>query len=251
MRTLIERRADFRALHAGGCFLIPNPWDIGGAVRLQKLGFKALASSSAAAAWALGKEDYEITIDEIIAHLEMLTGATDLPVSADFENGFSNDPATIAVNVRRAIDAGVAGLSIEDRLEGTTLRDHDHAVACVQAAREAIDATGEDVLLIARTDPYFVDRKDPDLVIERVRAFANAGADCLFAPGVRDLPTIMRIVGAVAPKSVNVLRPSDIALTALADAGVRRISVGGGLAWAAWSAFDTAAAAFRDALPDR
>lgn len=245
---LATRRAQFRKLHEGGCFLLPNPWDIGSAVRLQRLGFEALATSSSAAAWAIGKEDYQITLEDALAHLELICGATDLPVNADFETGFATAPEGVAANVGRAIATGIAGLSIEDRAAGG-LRDHTLAVECVAAARAAIDASGEDVMLIARTEGYLVGQPDAKQATDRLLAFAEAGADCLYAPGVTDMALIADMVRAVAPLPLNAL-PMNPAMTpaALAAIGVRRISVGGWLASEAWKAFDKAAGGFRKSL---
>lgn len=234
----------FRELHANSCFLLPNPWDVGSAVRLERLGFQALASSSSAAAWAIGKSDYELTLDDALAHLRMLVGATSLPVNADFETGFSDDPATIADHVRRAVATGIAGLSIEDRSQGS-LRERDHAVECIRAAKAACG----DAMLVARTEAYLVGQPDLHLVIERLIAFAEAGADVLYAPGMRDLGEIATLVSAVAPLPLNVLdMGGDMDLKRVAAAGARRISVGGGLAWRAWQAFDAAAERFRHVL---
>lgn len=236
-----DQRAQFNALHQSGCFVLPNPWDIGGARRLQKLGFKAIASSSAAAAWTLGKADGELTLDEALDHLRLLCGAVDLPVNADFEAGFADDPDGVARNVTLAVGTGVAGLSIEDRT-GSELYAMALAVERIRAARAAIDATGEQVVLVARTEGFLVGRTDLASTIERLTAFAEAGADCLYAPGVRALSDIRQIVEAVAPKPVNVLlTTTDAALAELAEVGVRRVSVGGALAGRAWRAFDAAA----------
>jgi 2-methylisocitrate lyase-like PEP mutase family enzyme len=241
--TFAARRAAFRKLHESGCFIIPNPWDIGSATRLHAMGFKALASSSSAAGKALGKNDYQITLDECLAHLKMLVGATDLPVNADFENGFADAPADVAVNVARAIETGIAGLSIEDQTGGTLYPLH-LAVDRIKAARAAIDASGEDVLLIARTEGRLWGLSTPEEALARLTAYADAGADCLFAPGVTDLDEIGTHVRAVAPKPVNVLiMNADMRVADLAAAGVRRVSVGGALANAAWRAFDAAAEA--------
>ncbi len=241
--TFATRRAAFRALHADGCFVIPNPWDIGSARRLEKLGFKALASSSSAAAKALGLTDYQITLAQCLDHLTMLCGATDLPVNADFENGFADAPADVAANVTRAIATGVAGLSIEDQHEGK-LYPFELAVERIAAARAAIDASGEDVMLVARTEGMLWKLADCDAAIERLVAYADAGADVLFAPGVTDPDDIAAMVRAVAPKPVNVLIMNETMKNpGLAALGVRRISVGGALANAAWNAFDNAAAA--------
>lgn len=244
MTDIAARRAAFRALHESGCFLLPNPWDVGSAKRLAAIGFPALASSSAAAGWTIGKDDYELTVDDVIAHLDMLVGATDLPVNADFETGFSDDPATIAANVKRAVATGIAGLSIEDRSRDG-LRALDHAVDCVRAAKAACG----DAMLVARTEAYLVGQKDIGLATERLAAFAEAGADVLYAPGVTDLSEIEALVQAVSPKPLNVLRMGPaMDLKAVATTGVRRISTGGGLAGPAWAAFDTAAGTFAKAL---
>ncbi len=242
--TIAAPHAAFRALHAEGCFILPNPWDAGSAKRLAALGFAALASSSAAAAWALGKADYELSADDVIAHLDLLVRATTLPVNADFETGFSDDPAIIAANVARAVATGVAGLSIEDR-SGTGLRDESHAIDCIRAAKSACG----DAMLVARTEAWLVGIDDATFAIDRLVKFADAGADVLFAPGVRDVGTIADMVKAVAPRPVNVLRMGpDMDLRAVAAAGVRRISTGGALAKAAWAGFDALAADLRGAL---
>ncbi len=242
--NVTQARADFRALHASGCFILPNPWDIGSARRLEKLGFRALASSSAAAAWNLGKDDYELEADDVIAHLETLVGATSLPVNADFENGFSDDPATIAGNVARAVGVGVAALSIEDR-SGNGLRDEAHALECLRAAKAACS----DAMLVARTEAWLVGIDNASFAIDRLVKFADAGADVLYAPGVRDVAVIADIVRAVAPLPVNVLRMGpDMDLKAIAATGVRRISTGGALAAAAWAGFDKLAGELRGVL---
>lgn len=242
--ALARRRSAFRALHQQGCFVIPNPWDAGSATRLAKLGFKALASSSAAAAWALGQGDHGISLDQKIDHLAMLCAATDLPVNADFENGFADSPEAVADNVTRAIGTGICGLSIEDQKAVGQLYPLALATDRIAAARAAIDASGEDVMLVARCEAYLNNNKDPDFVIERLTAFAKAGADCLFAPGMTDAAEIAATVQAVAPLPVNVLiMNATMAVADLAALGVRRVSVGGALAGAAWRAFDEAAAA--------
>jgi 2-methylisocitrate lyase-like PEP mutase family enzyme len=238
------RRHTFRSLHEQGCFLLPNPWDVGGAVRLARMGFKAIASSSSACAMALGRTDYHITLQEALDHLRMLVGATDLPVNADFENGFADDPAGVAENVRKAIATGVAGLSIEDRFNKTLYPDQQ-AIERIVAAKRAIRDSGEDVILVARTEAYLVGHSDPKPVIARLIQFAEAGADCLYAPGVTDMAIISDIIKAVAPKPVNVLMYGpNMKVSDLANAGVRRISLGGALAGAAWQAFDRAAKEF-------
>jgi 2-methylisocitrate lyase-like PEP mutase family enzyme len=235
------RRAAFRALHAEGCFALPNPWDAGGARRLRKLGFKALASTSAGAAWALGKDDGQITRDEVIAHLTHLCAATELPVNADFEAGFSETVEGVGESVTLAIEAGVAGLSIED-WSGSALYDLPTAVARLKAAREAIDASGQDVMLVGRTEGYLRGVRELAPTIERLKAYAEAGADCLYAPAVSDPEEIRAIVQAVAPKPVNVLLwGPDMSVESLGALGVRRVSTGASLAAAAWAGFDAAA----------
>jgi 2-methylisocitrate lyase-like PEP mutase family enzyme len=240
------RRREFRALHEQGCFLLPNPWDVGGAVRLERLGFKAIASSSAACAMALGRTDYHISLAEALDQLRALVGATQLPVNADFEDGFAAEPERVADNVRAAIATGIAGLSIEDR-NGDALHDSARAVERVAAARQAIAASGQDVVLVARTEAFLQGHTDPQPVIERLLEFSAAGADCLYAPGVKDLNAIRAIVRAVAPKPVNVLLyGQQMKVSELAAAGVRRVSLGGALAGAAWRAFDAAARHFME-----
>lgn len=244
LTSIAERRTAFRKLHESGCFVLPNPWDIGGAKRLEAMGFAAIASSSAAAAWALGKKDYQLTAEDVIAHLAMLVGAVDLPVNADFETGFSDDPAIIAENVSRAVAVGIAGLSIEDR-SGGALRALDHAVACVKAASAACG----DALLVGRCETYLLGRKDIGLATERLIAYSEAGADVLYAPGVTDLDEIAALVEAVAPKPLNVLwMRSATDVKAVAATGARRISTGSWLADAAWTAFDSMAWGLRTAL---
>jgi 2-methylisocitrate lyase-like PEP mutase family enzyme len=236
--NVAEKRARFRALHQQGCFVLPNPWDAGSARLLQHLGFAALASTSSGYAWTMGRPDYAVTRDEVLRHLASLCSAVDLPVNADFESGFAADPEGVATNVGLAIPTGVAGLSIEDReLEPPFgLYDKPSAVERIRAARAAVDQSGEDVILVARTEGLLGDPAAVKPAIDRLVAFAEAGADCLYAPGVRDPADIAAMVRAVAPKPLNVL-----ALTAgpgvaeLADLGVRRISVGGALARAAWA----------------
>lgn len=238
MTTLAERRAAFRALHQSGCFAIPNPWDGGTALHLAKAGFKALASTSAGAAWALGKQDLEMTLDEVLAHLRFLCGVTDLPVNADFESGFADTPQGVAANVTRCIETGVAGLSIEDR-DGRAFYAVDEAVARVRAAREAIDHSGQDVILVGRCEAYLMQTLDLDEVIARLNAYGAAGADCLYAPGIKDLDAIARIVRSVQ-KPVNAnLTATGLSVDQMAAVGVRRVSVGGALAKATYDAFDT------------
>ena len=244
--NLAARRAKFRQLHESGCFIIPNPWNAGGARRLQKLGFEAIASTSSGAAWALGREDGEMSLDEVLAHLKLLCEATDLPVNADFEAGFADEPEGVAANVLRAIETGVAGLSIEDRT-GRELYDSGLAIERMRAAREAIDSSGQDVLLVGRSEGFLIGETQLDRTIRRLRAYSEAGADCLYAPGIRDRGMIAEVVTAVAPKSVNVLlSTTDLSVPELAALGVRRVSVGGALARATWERFDEVASTLRD-----
>lgn len=241
------KRAVFRQLHESGHFILPNPWDIGSALRLEKMGFKALASTSAGFAWSIGREDGEATLEEVLDHLRSLCNATNLPVNADFEGGYADRPEDVAVNVRRAVDTGVAGLSIEDRT-GQDLYPLSLAVERIQAAREAIDATGQDVMLVGRTEGYLIGQTDIDVAIERLVAYSAAGADVLYAPWVIDLAENKAIVEAVAPKPVNVLlRTPDMNVADLAAIGVRRMSTGGWLGRYAWAAFERAAISIRDA----
>jgi 2-methylisocitrate lyase-like PEP mutase family enzyme len=235
--TLVERRAAFRALHRSGCFTLPNPWDGGGAVRLAKAGFKALASTSAGAAWALGKEDGEMTLEEVLTHLQFLCSVTDLPVNADFEAGFSDTADGVGDHVARCIETGVAGLSIEDA-QAQTLFSAQTAAARLRAARAAIDRSGQDVMLIGRCEAYLIQPLDMDEVIARLQAYSAAGADCLYAPGIKDLSAIARIVSNV-DKPVNAnLTGTGLSVSALSSVGVRRVSVGAALAKATYSSLD-------------
>lgn len=240
------RRAAFRKLHGSGCFLIPNPWDGGSARALEKLGFKALATTSSGYAWSHGKPDHAPDVDEVLAHCRGIVEATGLPVNADFEDGHARDIDGLKRNVRRCVDTGVAGLSIEDSTGDVSqpLYDFDEAVARMRAARAAIDATGEDVMLIGRAECFLVGHADAlNESIRRLRAYAEAGADCLYAPGAGKPEDIRAIVEAVAPKPVNVLvgRAAPYSLAEIARLGVRRVSVGGALAGAAWGGFLRAA----------
>jgi 2-methylisocitrate lyase-like PEP mutase family enzyme len=241
--------ASFRQLHESGCFVIPNPWDVGSAVYLQRLGFKALATSSAGFAFTRGLPDAvdAMTRDTMLGHVREIATATSLPVNADFQAGFADEPEGVAQNVKLCVATGVAGLSIEDATGDpkAPLYEKTLAIARVRAARQAVDATGVPVVLTARCEAWLVGSPDPaHVAIDRLVAFAEAGADCLYAPGVRDVPTIAAIVKAVAPKPVNVLVSApnpDLTLARLADLGVRRISVGSALARVAWGAFMRAA----------
>ena len=232
------RRRAFHTLHQSGCFVSPNPWDCGSAVLLAHLGFRALATTSSGFAWTLGRRDNHVTLDEALAHFEAIASAVDVPVSADFEGGFATDPAAVAVNVRAAAATAIAGLSIEDSTgrQDQPLFEFELSVDRVRAARAAIDAESSAVLLTARSEGFICGRPELRDTIRRLTAYADAGADCLFAPGLRSLDDISSIVTAVAPKPVNVLVGSDFATVAqLRDLGVRRISVGGALARAAWT----------------
>jgi 2-methylisocitrate lyase-like PEP mutase family enzyme len=240
MPTTPEKRATFRKLHAEGCFVIPNPWDIGTARYLQSLGFKALASTSAGFAFALGLPDGGVSRAVMLAHFRELVAATDVPVNADFEGGFADAPEGVAESVKLCVDTGVAGLSIEDSTSdpAVPLYDFDLALARVRAARAAIDAAGGDVLFTARSEGFIRGRPDLDETVRRLKAFAAAGADCLYAPGIKTREQIATVVKAVAPKPVNFLMSAatDLSVDDLAGLGVRRISVGGTLARVAWTA---------------
>ena len=242
MPTAAEKRRTFRKLHEAGCFVIPNPWNVGSARYLQALGFKALATTSSGHAHAQGYPDGGQSIDEVLAHYREIAAATDLPLNADFENGFAHDPEAVAENVTRCIETGVAGLSIEDFTgdDADPLYDFDLALARVKAARAAIDKAGGDVVFTARTEGFLHGRPDLDETVRRLKAFADAGADCLYSPGVRTREQIEATVRAVAPKPVNFLNSGSFgSFTAsdLASLGVRRISVGGSLARVAMHAF--------------
>ncbi|HZM53131.1 MAG TPA: isocitrate lyase/phosphoenolpyruvate mutase family protein [Vicinamibacteria bacterium] len=242
------RRATFRKLHESGCFLIPNPWDVGSARYLQGLGFKALATTSAGFAFSLGRPDSAsaVPLDVTLAHFAEIAAASDLPVNADFQAGYADTPAGVGENVRRCVETGVAGLSIEDSTGDPRrpLYDVDEAVRRLQAARAAIDASGTGVLLTARAECHLVGTPDPlPDSIRRLRAYAEAGADVLYAPGPRERADIKAIIDSVAPKPVNVLMGwhGGLLLSDLAELGTRRVSVGGALARAAWSGFIQAA----------
>ena len=249
-RTIAEKRADFRALHQQGCFVIPNPWDTGSARYLEGLGFKALATTSSGFAWSQGQADGAMSREHILAHLRELVEATDLPVNADFENGFAADAQGVAESVSLAIEMGVAGLSIEDSTGNADdpLFPLDMAIERLRAARKAIDASGADVLLVGRAENFFADRPDLDDAVARIKAYANAGADCLYAPGIKTREQIAAVVAAAGGKPVNLLvgAPSELTLKDIAELGVRRVSVGGGLARAAWGGFIRAARMLAD-----
>jgi len=239
--------AKFRALHESGCFVLPNPWDIGTAIYLEHLGFKALATTSAGFAFSRGKPDGGVPRDEMLAHIREIVKATALPVNADFHAGYADEPEDVAANVRLCVETGVAGLSIEDSTGRSECRLHEKKLAIerIRAARSAIDASKTGVVLTGRCEAWLVGNPDPlDTALDRLTAYAEAGADCLYAPGVSDPNEIARIVKTLAPKAVNVLVSGfnhQLTLSGLADVGVRRISVGSGLALAAWGAFLRAA----------
>ena len=242
-----SRRAAFRQLHQSGCFVIPNPWDVGSARYLAHLGFNALASTSSGHAWSNGRADGQMPLEAVLAHLREIVGATDLPVNADFEKGFADDATGVARNVGLAVETGVAGLSIEDSTAdaGRPQFELAEAVERMRAARAAIDASGQGVMLIGRAENFLVGRPDLADAIARLQAYAEAGADCLYAPGLGTREQIAAVVAAVAPKPVNVLytTPGALAVADLAALGVRRVSVGGALARAAWGGFERAARA--------
>ena len=233
----------FRQLHQSGCFVIPNPWDAGSARLLAQLGFPALATTSSGFAWTLGRRDNRVSLGEALAHFRAIASAVEVPVNGDFEGGFAVDPDGVAANVTAATATGIAGLSIEDSTgnAASPLFDFDLAVKRIQAARAAIDRSGTGVLLTARSEGFLVGRPDHAETIRRLTAFAAAGADCLYAPGLRKLSDIKAVVDAVAPKPVNVLAGDFTTVAELTAVGVRRISVGGALARAAWTGFLEAA----------
>jgi methylisocitrate lyase len=241
MRSTVH---EFRRLHESGCFVMPNPWDIGSARLLVNLGFPAIATTSAGLAWSVGRRDNDISLEVSLAHLRAIASCVDVPVNADFENGFATEPDGIAANVTSAAATGVAGLSIEDSTGNAAAPLYEFALGVerVKAARRAIDESGTGVLLTGRSEGFIAGRPDLAETVKRLVAYAEAGADCLYAPGVRSADDIAAIVRAVAPKPVNVLVSGDYAtVTQLADLGVRRISVGGALARAALTGFLAAA----------
>jgi 2-methylisocitrate lyase-like PEP mutase family enzyme len=238
---IADRRRAFRKLHETGCFVIPNPWDAGSARYLERLGFQALATTSSGGAWARGRADGSFALEETLQYLREIVDATSLPVNADFEAGYAADPAGVARNVRLAIDAGAAGISIEDSTGDSSnpLRELPAAVARMQAARRAIDDSGTETLLIGRAENFFLGKPDLDDTLRRLRAYSEAGADVLYAPGIKTAEQISAVVKAAAPKPVNLLVGSATQLTMreIEALGVRRVSVGGALARAAWGGF--------------
>jgi 2-methylisocitrate lyase-like PEP mutase family enzyme len=239
--SIADKRHVFQQLHQSGCFVIPNPWDLGSARYLQSLGFKALASTSSGFAWSQGYPDGPVPRDRVLAHLREMVEATDVPVNADFQNGYAHEPKGVAENVRLAVQTGVAGLSIEDSTADPAkpLYDLDSAVARMRAARRAIDSNGGNTLLVGRAECFLVGRPDLEETLARLKAYSQAGADCLYAPGINTRAQIEAVVRAVAPKPVNLLLgfPSELTVKDVAALGVRRISVGGALARSAWGAF--------------
>ncbi len=244
-----DRIVEFHRLHSSGCFVMPNPWDAGSARALELLGFKALATTSAGLAWTLGRTDTQVTRDEALDHLRTVAGAVTVPVNADFEGGYAVAPADVAANVKLATETGIAGLSIEDASgeESDPLYDFDLAVERVAAARGAIDESGTGIVLTGRSEGFVCGRPDIDETIRRLRAYADAGADCLYAPRIDNLEHVSAIVAAVSPKPVNLLINAPFTTVAEAEQlGVRRISVGGTLARTAWDGFLTAAQEIAD-----
>jgi methylisocitrate lyase len=240
----MNRIQTFHALHQSGCFVIPNPWDVGSARLLAQLGFPALATTSSGFAWSLGRPDNHVSVDEVLGHLRAIAGSVPIPVNADFEGGFATAPEAVAKNVAAATATGIAGLSIEDSTGEAAhpLFDFSLAVERIRASRAAIDRHGTGVLLTARSEGFLVGRPDLAETIRRLQAYAEAGAECLYAPGLRSIADIIAVVKAVAPRPLNVLVGSDFTTVAeLAQAGVRRISVGGALARSAWTGFLAAA----------
>lgn len=248
--TTAEKRAAFHELHKAGCFLLPNPWDAGSTRILESLGYKALATTSSGYAWSQAQADGQLSRFDTLAHMRYLVAVSNLPINADFESGYAATPEGVFESVSLALDTGIAGLSIEDSTgdPSNPLREKSEAIERLQAARAAIDANGGDTLLVGRAENYFVGRPGLDDVIERLVAYSEAGADCLYAPGIKTREEIRAVVQAVAPKPVNVLIgwATDLTVEELSEMGVRRISVGGGLARAAWGGFISAARIMTD-----
>ena len=256
-----ERVAAFHRLHEAGCFVMPNPWDVGSARALEQMGFEALATTSAGFAWTSGRADNHVTLDEALEHLRAVANAVRVPVNADFEDAYAVDPQQVGEHVKLATATGIAGLSVEDSSgdEAQPLYEFDLAVARVAAARRAIDESGTDIVLTGRSEGFVCGRPDIDETIRRLRAYAEAGADCLYAPRITSIKHITAVVAAVSPKPVNLLINAPFLTAAeAADLGVRRISVGGTLARTAWAGFLQAAEEIAengsfslfDALPD-
>jgi 2-methylisocitrate lyase-like PEP mutase family enzyme len=238
MRSQDQKVEAFHRLHAEGCFVMPNPWDVGSAVALERIGFDALATTSAGFAWTRARPDNGVRRDEALEHLREIAGSVDLPLNADFEDGFAREPDGVAVNVKLAAATGIAGLSIEDSTgdDVEPLYPFDLAVERIRAARQAIDESGSGVVLTGRSEGFVVGRPDLEETIRRLKAYADAGADCLYAPFISSTEQVSAIVAAAAPKPVNLLvhRPF-ITVADAASLGVRRISLGGSLARVAWA----------------
>jgi len=244
-----DRTAEFHRLHSSGCFVMPNPWDAGSARALEQMGFKALATTSAGLAWTLGRADAQIVLEQTLAHLRLVVDAVEVPVNADFEDGYAVDPAEVAANVKLATETGIAGLSIEDSSgdPADPLLEFELAVERIRAARRAIDDSGTGVVLTGRSEGFVCGRPDIDETVRRLQAYAEAGADCLYAPRIDKLEHVAAIVSSVAPKPVNLLINAPFTTVAeAAGLGVRRISVGGTLARTAWGGFLEAAREIAD-----
>lgn len=244
MSSQSEKVEAFRRLHEAGCFVLPNPWDVGSAVALERMGFEALATTSSGHAWTTARADNQVPRDQMLEHLRQVAHAVDVPVNADFEGGFADDPEEVAANVKLAVATEVAGLSIEDSTRGADepLYEFDLAVERVRAARRAIDESGTGVVLTGRSEGFIVGRPDLEETIRRLKAYAEAGADCLYAPGIKATEQVSAVVAAVAPRPVNLLVNAPfITIAEAAALGVRRISVGGTLARTAWAGFLAAA----------
>ena len=248
--TVQDDRVDaFRGLHAAGCFVMPNPWDAGSALALEQLGFEALATTSAGFAWTLGRADNHLLLDQTLEHLRTVAGVVNLPVNADFEGGFADDPEQVGTNVKLAAATGIAGLSIEDSSGDVAepLYEFDLAVDRIRAARRAIDESGTGIVLTGRSEGFVEGRPDIDETIRRLQAYAEAGADCLYAPRIGTIEQVSAVVAAVSPKPVNLLVNAPfITVPAAASLGVRRISLGGTLARTAWAGFLRAAQEIAD-----
>jgi 2-methylisocitrate lyase-like PEP mutase family enzyme len=250
MNVQDDRVATFQRLHSSGCLVMPNPWDAGSARALEQLGFKALATTSAGFAWTLGRADNQVRLDQALEHLQVIAGAVKVPVNADFEAGFAVDPEQVGANVKLATATGIAGLSIEDSTgdQADPLFEFDLAVERVRAARRAIDESGTGIVLTGRSEGFVCGRPDIDETVRRLRAYAEAGADCLYAPRIDAVEHVVAIVAAVSPKPVNLLINAPfMTVTEAATLGVRRISVGGTLARTAWAGFLQAAEEIADA----
>jgi 2-methylisocitrate lyase-like PEP mutase family enzyme len=248
MTSQSQKVEAFHRLHAEGCFVLPNPWDVGSAVALGRMGFEALATTSSGFAWTLGRPDYGVRRDEALEHLRQIASAVDVPVNADFEGGFADDPHGVGVNVKLAAATGIAGLSIEDSTgdDFEPLYPFDLAVERIRAARQAIDESGTGVVLTGRSEGFVAGRPDLEETIRRLKAYADAGADCLYAPRIETAEAVSAIVAAVTPKPVNLLVNAPfITVAEAASLGVRRISVGGTLARTAWGGFLAAAEEIR------